>query len=383
MPLIQRNLLKLLNKTTKSILLLGPRQTGKSTFIESLSPDLSINLADERQYLRFTQSPNAIFQQVGNANQKTIFVDEVQRIPSLLNSIQTLIDDKKRDLRFLLTGSSARKLHRGSANLLPGRQMSFRMGPLVSSEIGHNMDSDQALAYGTLPGLYMEKKVFDREQLLLTYSATYLREEIQSEALTRNMEGFSRFLAVMASRATEFLDVGKFGSEAMINRETARRYFEILEDTLIIETIHPFSKSSRKRLVQHPRFFFFDNGVLNGLLQGFSVTNDRKGRLFENLLLTQLLHSARSLGKPIEISSYRTSHGAEVDFIVNWDSQIWAIEAKATAESAKVDSRGFSSFKKFYGKKHHAVVVTLGHNERLVDGIRVLPWQRLLKQMVL
>jgi predicted AAA+ superfamily ATPase len=247
--------------------------------------------------------------------------------------------------------------------------------------MGYALDSKNALSYGTLPAILTETKKFDKEQLLLTYGATYLKEEIQAESLSRNLEGFSRFLSIVASRCTEFVDLAKLSSEAMINRESARRYFEILEDTLVLETVPAFGKSSRRRLVQHPRFFCFDNGVLNGLLESVEVPADRKGRLFENLLLTQILTSSRNLAEPIEVSSYRTEHGAELDFIVKKNGVVWAIEAKTSENLRRVDTRGFQSFAQYYAKKHEKVVATLGTTESSFEGIRILPWQKLLKEM--
>jgi predicted AAA+ superfamily ATPase len=245
----------------------------------------------------------------------------------------------------------------------------------------YQLDSGKALSYGSLPAILTESKKFDKEQLLLTYGATYLKEEIQAESLSRNLEGFARFLSVVASRCTEFVDMAKFCSEAMINRESARRYFEILEDTLVLETVPAFGKSSRRRLVRHPRFFCFDNGVLNGLLESFELPADRKGRLFENLLLTQVLNGARSLAKPIEVSSYRTEHGAEVDFIVKIDGLVWAIEAKTSENIRRIDTRGFQSFSEYYSKRHEKVIATLGTTESSFEGIRILPWQNLLREM--
>ncbi len=376
-----RTVLKLIQKTQKSILLLGPRQTGKSTLIQSLKPDFTFNLAEEREFLRFSKDPDEILNRLEGIKNKTVFIDEVQRIPSLLNTIQTLLDNKKRGLRFFLTGSSARKLKRGQANLLPGRLIALYLNTLTAREMEYSANTSQLLRFGSLPGIISEKSEFDQRQLLLTYSGTYLREEIQAESLARNMEGFSRFLSVIASRTTDFLDLAKFSNQASINRESARRYFEVLEDTLIIETLEAFSQSNRRRLVQHPKFFLFDNGVLNGLLENFELSSDRKGMLFENLIYTQIKHSARALGIPLKIFSYRTEHSAEVDLIVELRGSIWAIEVKSTDSVRKPDLRGFKSFQEYYGKKHERIIVHPGKISSSIEGVHILPWQVLLKEM--
>ena len=156
---------------------------------------------------------------------------------------------------------------------------------------------------------------------------------------------------------------------------------EILEETLIVHRCEAFSKSQKKRLIQHPRFFFFDNGVLNALLGSYKLSEDRMGMLFENLLFTQLHHSATSLGKRISISNYRTEHGAEVDFIVELDGDVWAIEAKGSKNVGKEDFRGLKNFASFYKKPHRSVVAYLGVDHRFVDGVDVMPWQKLIQEM--
>jgi predicted AAA+ superfamily ATPase len=378
--MIKRNILDLIENSKKSILLLGPRQTGKSTLLRGMAPDLVVDLADEREYLRFARNPGELFQRLEAEKPRTVFVDEVQRIPSLLNSVQSIIDTN-RNIRFLLSGSSARKLVRGQANLLPGRVIALRMGPLISSELDYRMNQTQALGTGTLPGIYLEESETDRLAILDSYSATYVKEEVQAEALTRNLEGFSRFLFVAASRVTDFLDYTKLANTSSISRQSAIRFFEILEETLIVHRCEPFAKSGKRRLIQHPRYFFFDNGVLNGLLGSYQVSEDRAGLLFENLMHSQLLHGANAGGKRLRISTYRTEHGAEVDFICELDGDVWAIEAKASRNVGREDLKGFRSFSEFYKKPHRKVVAYMGSVKTTLDGVDILPWQDLLKSM--
>lgn len=378
---LERQLSKILEISKKSVLLLGPRQTGKSTLIQRLNPDLIINLADEATYLDFARNPAELSQRLGAKNFKTIFIDEIQRLPSLLNTLQTILDERREGIKFYLTGSSARKLKRGKANLLPGRIHTYHLGPLTSSELVYQLNTKQACETGTLPALYIESSMEERTKTLRSYASTYLKEEIQAEALTRNLEGFSRFLFVAAQWSGQFVDVAKLASESSINRQSAVRYFEILEDTLIIQRCPSFSKSERRRLIQHPKFYFFDTGVLNALLGNFICSEDRKGLLFEHLFFNQLVAGAATKDKEIRISTYRTEHGAEVDFIVEEKGIVWAIELKASEKIDLSDLKGFKSFSEFYGKKFQPIAGYWGDVEKVVEGVRVLPWQKLLQKM--
>lgn len=377
--MIHRQLTDIIEKSKKSLLLLGPRQTGKSTLIKSLKPDLAINLAHESTFLEFASDPLSLESRINATNPKTIFIDEVQRLPSLLNTIQVLIDDGLGKRRFFLTGSSARKLRRGKANLLPGRVLSLELGPLLASELGEKFDLLQALSVGTLPGIALEKNAFDREKTLSSYGAIYLKEEIQAEALTRDLEGFARFLRYCSAAAGQYLDMSKLASEAQIKRASAIRFFEILEDTLIAIRCDAFAKSERKRLVQHPRYFFFDNGVLNGVLGNFKVSEDRRGLLFEHFVITQVYHAARAYDRQVRISNYRTEHHAELDLIVEHaGGDVWAVECKAGKNVGKNDLGGFKSFAAFYKKPHRKLVVYAGSAAKKIDDILILPVQQAL-----
>jgi uncharacterized protein len=383
--MIKRILAATLARAKKSFLLLGPRQTGKSTLVSSLKPDLSINLAHEATYLEFARNPRELEERLAalpsSARQETIFVDEVQRLPSLLNTIQTLLDAPSPRYRFFLTGSSARKLRRGNANLLPGRIFTYQMGPIVSGELDYSLDTIQALSNGTLPGILVEPDRYVREKTLSSYAATYLKEEVQAEALTRNLEGFARFLSVCAEYAGQFLDLAKLAADAQIARQTAVRYFEVLEDCLIVHRLPPFAKSTRRRLVQHPRYYFFDPGVLNGLLGNFTVSPDRIRSLFEHLVFTQILYSGLALDKRTNLSSYRTEHGAEVDFIFTGNGETVAIESKASRNVGPSDLRGLASFAEYYDKPHRAMLFYLGAHRRKIGTVEIIPWQEGLKEI--
>ena len=347
---------------------------------------MTINLAHEPTYLEFARNPRELDERLAALRPKArggscILIDEVQRLPSLLNTIQSVLDEPQNRLRFLLTGSSARKLRRGNANLLPGRIHTYHLGPLVARELDYRLDTKAALAIGTLPGVYLEEDRLSGEKTLRSYAATYLKEEVQAEALTRNLEGFARFLHVAGAWSGSFLDLAKMSAAAQIPRQTTVRYFEILEDCLIAHRCEPFARSTSPRLVQHPRYFFFDVGVLNGLLGNFQVSADRIRMLFEHLIYTQLLHGAAASDRDIRLSCFRTEHGAEVDVVVELGSKIYAIEIKASHNVGPSDASGLKRFAEYYGKPHHSWILYLGSQPKQIGNVRVLPWQTGLKEM--
>jgi predicted AAA+ superfamily ATPase len=308
---------------------------------------------------------------------KTVFIDEIQRIPSLLNTVQHLLD-RPGGPKFYLTGSSARKLRRGQANLLPGRIFTYELGPLAVTELGERFDINRALRTGLLPGVYAEKDPEAWRKLLRSYAGTYLREEVQAEALTRNMEGFSRFFDVICAQSGGFVDFTKFASLAAIERMSARRYFDVLADTLVIHVVEPFTKSGRRRLVQHPRYYLFDVGVLNGALGNFEPSADRIGVLFEHLVLQLLLSELKARDMDWRVSVFRTEAGAEVDFVLEAGRRTFAIEVKASRNVGAADLRGLQSFMAFRGGKCRPLAIYRGDRDLSVDGVAVLPLPRAL-----
>lgn len=379
--MIPRLLTKIIQKSKKSVLLLGPRQTGKSTLFNELNPDLAINLARESTYLEFASRPSELEERLFALTGGTILIDEIQRLPSLLNTAQAILDENPDRFRFYLTGSSARKLKRGRANLLPGRVHVLHLGPLVYREIPESLSIHSLLAFGSLPGIITEESDDEKSLTLKSYAATYLKEEIQAEALTKNIEGFSRFIYVAAAEATRYLDLSKLASQASVPRQSAVRYFEILEDTLIVQRCEAFAESSRKRLVQHPKFFFFDIGVLNGLLGNFEVSLDRIGYLFEHFIFNQITATAYACNESIRISSYRTASGVEVDFILEYKNSVTAIEVKASKNISSFDLKGLKNFKEFYGEGARLVMLYMGEHKKIIDGIEILPWKKYIEIM--
>lgn len=369
----KRTLLAEIATCKKSILLLGPRQTGKSTLIKDLNPDLIINLANEKTFLQFSSQADLLENILRQKVYKTIFIDEVQRIPSLLNTIQALVDENPRKYKFYLSGSSARKLRKGKANLLPGRVVSFHMTPLNVEELSFDYELKSILSFGSLPGIFTEESDKTRKQILSTYSATYLKEEIQAEALTKNIEGFSRFLFVAASRNAQFVDFAKMGGQAGITQKTATRFFEILEDTLVVSRLNAFAKTEYRRVIQHPKFYFFDTGVLNALLGNFQASEDRMGDLFETFVFNQIQSLCYSHSLDVRLSTYRTETGAEVDLILECEGRVMAIEIKASKNIGRSDLRGIVSFGEIYKKPFTKLIIYLGSYPQKIDGVDVFP----------
>lgn len=369
----------------KSVLLLGPRQTGKSTLMKSLKPELEINLAQETTYLAFASRPSELEERLASGVQGTVFIDEVQRIPSLLNTIQAIIDTRTAEnaapVRFLLTGSSARKLRRGQANLLPGRVWTYHLGPLAAVELNYQVDSQRAMAVGALPEPYLQLKGTAAQKLLRSYAGSYLREEIQAEALTRSLESFSRFLDIAAQWSGQSLDFSKMAARAKVARRSAMRYFEILEDTLIARRLESPPDLPAENLVKHPKFYFFDCGVLNALVGHFTPSPDRRGVLFEHLWLSQVWASASAKDVEVRIYSFRTRGGLEVDFVIDLEGQRWLVEAKSTLTPDASDTSVLAKACAHFGKDCPKMVVHPGTIAKRIGNVSILPWQRALKEM--
>lgn len=378
--MLDRAIAARISKSRKSLLLLGARQVGKSTFARSLKPDTVINLADEDAFLGYSKDPGRLGREL-RALQKPalVLVDEVQRIPRLLNTIQALLDEASGH-RFLLTGSSARKLKRGQANLLPGRIIVEHLDPLLATELRDNFSLARALRVGMLPGIYLDEDA--GEDILGSYVATYLREEIQAEALTRDLGSYARFLDLAAETSGQWLNYSKIASDAEIPKETIRRFFQILEDTLIAFRLPAFEpKRSLRRVSQRDRVFIFDVGVRNALLglhrQPLPATE--LGGVFEQWLILQTLYTMRACHKPWRLSSYRTEAGAEVDLIIDTGRSLLAVECKAGRNVRSGSLGGIRSFFEVAHKPAKAVVVYQGDRRQRLDArIEAVPFAEFL-----
>ena len=371
--LFPRLLARQLQQTRRSILLLGPRQTGKSTLIRGLKPDLEINLAQESEYFLFQTELEELERRIEAKKPKKIFIDEIQRIPRLTHSIQALID-RNPGLQFILTGSSARKLRRGRANLLPGRLLTFQLAPLSILELGDAWDEKAALRFGTLPGICTVASDSEKQRLLSSYTNTYLKEEIMAEALVRQVDGFFRFIQVAALESGHFVDYSKIAKRAKVSRQSITRHFEILEDTLVVRRLDndPDLAPEQADLVKHPRFYFFDSGVLNALRGSFELSPERVGTLFEHVVLNQIVNTASGRALHLDLYNFRTRGGLEVDFIVKLDGRKTAIECKASESVSSSELNPLRELSR-YCPKIRKLVFYRGKRELKDGNIWILP----------
>lgn len=369
----------------RSVLVLGPRQVGKSTLLSSLEPDLALNLANPATYREYVARPERLADELRGAKPetRTVFLDEIQKVPALLDLIQVILDEQPRRFRFLLSGSSARKLRRGQANLLPGRIHVHALHPLVARELGEDFDLDRVLAHGTLPGIYAEPDPELRAEDLRSYTDTYLREEIQAEALVRNLGGYARLLELVAASSGKVLNVNALCRDAGVSYETARRYIGILEDTLVGFQVPAWSGSDRSRLVSHPRLFLFDLGVRNALLRRplDRPLPDEVGLLLEHLVAYELYRRLGSLWPEAKLSYYRTRHGMEVDFVLEIGREVWAIEVKSGSDVRRQPVQALKAFAERVPRVERRILVYLGPRRQRAGDVEVLPVAEFLAEL--
>ncbi|MFO0874042.1 MAG: ATP-binding protein [Phycisphaerales bacterium] len=366
-----------------SVLILGPRQTGKSTFVKMSLPakSWSVDLLRHDDYLKYSKSPSTLALEVEERARRgirVVFVDEVQKVPALLDEVHSLVE--RLPVRFVLTGSSARKLRRGGANLLAGRAAIMHMHPLTSREMADSFDLERVLRLGSLPPVVAGNDQHARE-LLRSYADTYLREEIRAESLVRNLGGFARFLDVAAAQSGELLNVSAVARDAGVAARTVQEYFQILEDTLIGVRLQAWRRSIRARLVAHSRFYFFDTGVTNALNHRLTASIDSaaRGRLFEQWLVLEcqrLIDYARSEAR---LFFWRTNHGAEVDLLVERHGKlVAAVEAKTSRRIVGADLSGLRSFATENPGVPRFVVTPDAQPHRL-EGVLVTNWKDFLR----
>lgn len=368
-----------------SFFLFGPRQTGKSTLIDSLYNEniWKINLLFSDVFLIYSRNPALLRKEaeekILHKSINQIFIDEIQRVPELLNEVHYLIE-KYPQCQFILTGSSARKLKRTGVNLLAGRAVERFLFPFVYEEVKETFDLNEALLLGTLPPL-MGKARTEKIDILHTYTHTYLQEEIKNEGIVRNIGGFSRFLEVAAAQFGELVNYSAISRECALPIRTVQGYYEILEDTLIGMRLEPWRKSLRKRLSGHPKFYLFDNGVTNAINHRLSDMPDSilKGRLFEQFIVLETKRKLSYAQSEAEIFFWRTNHGAEVDLLLAKHNEIIAaIEIKSASQIDSANLSGLRAFKQ-ENPQVPCMVVCAAANSYEINGIKIIPWQEYLK----
>jgi len=372
-----------------SFFLFGPRQVGKSTLLQNTNPDLVIDLLNPELQLSFNQNPNLLRHQVDDLSPHTkpiILIDEVQRVPKLLDVVHALIE-KRPDFQFILCGSSARKLRHGASNLLGGRALYRTMHPLTLDELAGDFNLQWVLAFGSLPKIYSTLTENDERQaqdLLRAYVITYLREEVKSEGLVRNLQGFQNFLDIAVAQYAEQVNFSAVSRDCQVALSTIREYYTILEDTLIGFFLYPYLKSQRKRMSRRPKFYFFDNGVTRALLGTLLDPPSplEKGRLFEQWVLQEIIRHNEYHQKDWKLSFWRTRHGAEVDILISRGLRhLFAIECKYKQQPSVGDLSGMRSFHENYPKVPCYIIAPVKHSFRLPFA-RVLSLDQFFKELM-
>jgi len=361
----------LLNR--KSFFLFGCRGTGKTSLIRTTLPQLPrYDLLSATTFAALSRRP----QLIGEENLDPtipVVIDEIQKLPQLLDEVHRLIEE--RGMRFLLTGSSARKLKRGGANLLAGRAWEARLFPLVSAEL-EDFDLNRYLARGGLPAVWLSDEPWEE---LRAYVGTYLKEEVMAEALVRRIDTFSAFLELCALRCTEEVNYEAFGSDLGVSGKTVRNFFEVLEDTLIGFLLQPYRKTKLRKATSRAKFYLFDLGVTNSLAgrREVPVGTETFGKAFEHFIALELRAYLSYRRSDLTLGFWRSDRGYEVDFTVG--SQV-AIEVKA---SDLVQERQLSGLRALQeeGIFSTCCVVSRDKTVRVLDGVTIYPWRIFLDKL--
>jgi len=364
----------------QSAFLWGPRKTGKSTYLRSAFPEsLTFDLLQTDLMLEFAKRPALLRERLlaspPDRLRSPVILDEVQKVPQLLDEVQWLIES--RGLRFILCGSSARKLKRGGVNLLGGRAWRYEMHPLTSIEVG-DLDLLQALNRGLVPAHYLNA---GHERSLEAYVVDYLKEEVFDEGLTRNVAAFSRFCEAVGYSHGDLTNYANIARDCGVDAKTVKEYYQILVDTLLGTFVEPWKKRQERQVIgKASKFYLFDVGVAGALTRRRIVQErgDSFGRAFEHFVLMEIQahRSYRELGYGVHF--WRTKNGLEVDFVLG-DGEV-AVEVKG---ASRVDPSDFRSLRAFIedNRPRHAILVCNERSPRVVEGIEVLPWREFLARL--
>ena len=357
----------------KSLFLFGPRQTGKSTLLRNVLPNVrTYNLLDSDVLLTLSRRPAQLREELAPSD-KIVVVDEIQKLPSLLDEVHLLIET--RGIHFMLTGSSARKLRRGGVNLLGGRARSRTLHPFVYSEL-NEFDLVRALDIGLLPTIYLSESPLED---LKAYAGDYLTQEIAAEGLTRNIPAFSRFLEIAALCNGQLINYSQIANDAQVPKTTVQNYFQILKDTLIATELKAWKQTVKRKPIVTSKFYFFDIGVARYLQhrRGLKQRSPEFGEAFETFIYHELRSYLDYRSPDGNLRFWRSKSGFEVDFILNDHT---AIEVKAKTPLGKRDLRGINALQE-EGNLRRYVIVCMEQRPRRVDNVDILPWRVFLDQL--
>jgi len=372
---------RVLKAPEQTFFLLGPRGSGKTTWLRATFSDAHvIDLLSEETYQRLLASPGQFADELRAVPAgRWVIVDEVQRLPSLLNEVHRFIEERGQN--FVLCGSSARKLKRGGVNLLAGRALYRSMHPFVPEELGQQFDLEEILRYGTLPIVWDS---IAKQETLSAYAQLYLKEEIQAEALVRNLPGFARFLPIAALFHAQTVNVTNIAREAGVARTTVTGYLDILEETLLCFRLPAYEAKLRVRERKLPKWYWCDPGIVRGMKRVTgTIAPEERGALFEGIV-AQLLRAYKDYRGICDDIYYWATSGRstmEVDFILVRGSDLIAIEAKSGNTFADAWCKGLRAIEPLEGLRRRIVVYPRGPVMRTKDGIDVLPFKHFAEEL--
>ncbi len=366
-----------------SFFLFGARGTGKSTWLQQQFekiPHLYIDLLDPDEEERLSKNYSSLLAQIAGLPEPDawVVIDEIQKLPKLLDVVQLGIEKHK--TLFALTGSSARKLKRGGANLLAGRAFLYSLFPFTFLELKDRFDLDQVLQWGSLPEMTHLQNNQEKTRYLRTYSQTYLKEEIVAEQVIRKLDPFRHFLEIAAQQNGEILNFSNMARDVGVDTVTVQSYFQILEDTLVGYLLPPFHQSIRKRQRTNPKFYFFDLGVKRSLENTLSVELRKStygyGKAFEHLVIVEALRLNAYFEKDYRLSYLRTKDHAEIDLIIERPGLPMAlIEIKSSTQVDDRDIKTLLAFKKDIQQSTEAYCLSPDPIPKIIAGVKLMPWQ--------
>ena len=363
-----------LKKIETSAFLIGPRGTGKSTWIQKNYKDNTVvyDLLNTTELIRLSREPSLLYKETAHLPPGSwVIVDEIQKVPALLNEVHRIIEEKK--IRFILSGSSARKLRESGANLLAGRALTYNLFPLVSKEVGFEINMEKQVAFGMLPSSFLSE---NPKKYLQAYAETYLKEEIKEEALTRNFGNFTRFLEIAARQNGQLTNTTAIARDAGVARQTVQGYFDILIDTLIGFWLKPWKLKRATKQVSHSKFYFFDSGVvraLSGRLP-YPATPEESGPLFECFIINEIRAYLHYTELDYPLHFWRSQGGVEVDILLETSTGYVAIELKNGTRWEKKFNRGMHRLSEELGEnKVSRFGVFMGERQLTIDNVIIYP----------
>lgn len=371
---------RFLQARSGSFFLFGPRGTGKSTWLRPLRDSaIWVDLLDPETFRLFQARPERLMERVAAQPQATdVVIDEVQKVPALLDVVHSLVEGN-RQLRFVLTGSSARKLRRGAANLLAGRLTALHMHPFMAAELGDAFDLQRSLEIGLVPLVW---SAVEPQHTLRAYASLYLQEEVQAEALVRDVGAFARFLEAISFSHGSLLNLSEVARECQVGRKTVEGYLEILEDLLLSFRVPVFTKRAQRHLVAHDKFFYFDTGVYRSIRPSgpLDTPQEIEGMALEGLVAQHLRAWASYRNLPTELFYWRTKSGSEVDFVLYGADVFVAIEVKRSRNVHHTDLRALRAFQEDYPEAN-VCLLYMGQEELKISGVLCMPCDNFLRSL--